>query len=296
MALSLRTLEALRTVSETGSFSAAARVMGLSQPGVSQQVRKIEEDFGLRLFIREQGRLRPTPLCDRLCDAAERVIREHDTLEQMLRRHGTLAQGELSIGLGNAMPGMSVIAAFNKAYPQVRLRVTTGSYDRIMRQVIDHTVDAGILPEVPRDGRFRSKALLTNHVVAIVPLSHPLSGRASVTCHELREERLIFRSAGSSTQKLVDRYFRRYNVAPKPFLTLDTREGIYEAVVNGMGLGFVWRTGTGRNEDVRQLTLAGGETASAETVFAPIDRDMETLTALFGMLDVDGGGWARGRF
>lgn len=285
MTLSLRTLETLRTVAESGSYAAAARQLNVTQPGISQQVRKLEEDYGVELFVREKGRLHPTPLCERLCDSAERVISEYQSLEQMLRRHGSLTKGELSVGLGNAMPGMSVIAAFNKAYPQVTLEVTTGSHDKIMRQVINHTVDVGILPEVPKDARFRRKTLLTNNVVAIVALSHPLAAREEVTCEELLRHRLIFRTTGSSTQKVLDRYFRRHEVSPAPFLTLDNRDGVYEAVVNGMGVGFVWRTGTGRNEDVKQLRLLGADTSSAEVVFAPVERRMETLNALFGLID-----------
>ncbi len=285
MTISLRTLEALRSVAESGSYAAAARLLNVTQPGISQQVRKLEEDYGVALFFREKGKLHPTPLCDRLCDAAERVISEYETLEQMLLRHGSLTKGELSVGLGNAMPGMSVIAAFNKAYPQVSLQVTTGSHDKIMRQVINHTVDVGILPEVPKDGRFRRHALLTNNVVAIVPLSHPLASAEAVTCEDLLRHRLIFRTTGSSTQKVLDRYFRRHDVSPEPFLTLDNRDGVYEAVVNDMGIGFVWRTGTGRNEDVKQLRLLGADTSSAEVVFAPVERKMETLNALFGLMD-----------
>lgn len=285
MSLSVRTLEALRSVADSGSFAAAARQIGVTQPGVSQQVRKLEEEYGVVLFVREAGRLRPTPLCERLCDAAERVISEFQTAEQMLRRHGALSKGELSVGLGNAMPGMSVIAAFNKAYPQVALQVTTGSHEKIMRQVINHTVDVGILPEVPKDSRFRRRELLKNNVVAIVTPSHPLASAGSVTCEELLRQRLIFRTAGSSTQKVLDRYFRRHDVSPVPFLTLDNRDGVYEAVVNGMGVGFVWRTGTGRNEDVKQLQLLGADTSSAEVVFAPAERKMETLQALFGLID-----------
>nr|WP_255561621.1 LysR family transcriptional regulator [Pseudohoeflea sp. DP4N28-3] len=278
-------MEALRAVAETGSYAAAARQIGITQPGISQQVRKLEAQYGIAFFVREQGRLRPTPLCERVCDAAERVITEHQTLEQMLVRHGSLAKGELSVGLGNAMPGMSVIAAFNKAYPHVSLQVTTGSHDKIMRQVINHTVDVGILPEVPKDGRFRRKELLTNHVVAIVALSHPLAQNDAVNCEELLDQRLIFRTSGSSTQKVLDRYFRRHTVAPSPFLTLDTRDGVYEAVVNGLGIGFVWRTGTGRNDDVKQLQLLGADTTSTETVFAPVEREMETLNALFRLVE-----------
>ncbi len=285
MSLSLRTPEALRHVADTGSYAGAARQMGLTQPGVSQRLRKLEDDFGLRLFVREQGRLMPTPLCERLCDAADRVLREHRLAEQMLQRHGNLAWGELSVGLGNAMPGMSAIAAFNKAFPNVRLQVTTGSHDKIMRQVINHTVDVGILPEVPSDGRFRRKVLLTNHVVAIVAADHPLAQQQEVTCADLSRQPLIFRAEGSSTQKVVDRYFRRHDMTPHPFLTLDNRDGVYEAVANGLGVGFVWRTGTGRNEGVRQMHLRDGDTASEEVVFAPLDRQMETLQAFFSVME-----------
>ena len=285
MSLSLRKLEALSAVAEAGSFAGAARLMQLTQPGVSQLIRALEDEYGVVLFTRDKGRLLSTPFCDRLCDAADRVMLEYRSAEQMLQRHGTLAQGELAIGLGNAMPGMSVIAAFNKAYPNVALRVSTGSYDRILRDVINHNLDVGILPEIPKDTRFRRKVLATNHVVAIVGLDHPLAGRALVGCAELLQYPLIFRSDGSSTQKVVDRYFRRNEVAPAPFLTLDTRDGVYEAVVNGMGVGFVWETATGRTRDVRQLVLDGGGTQSAEVVFAPADRQMETVGALFGMID-----------
>lgn len=101
------------------------------------------------------------------------------------------------------------------------------------------------------------------------------------------EPQADFRSPGSSIQKVLDRYFRRRVATLRPFLTPDTRDGIYEAVVNGMGTGFVRRmgTGTGRNKDVKQLRLRGTDTSSVEVVFAPIAREMEILNALFGMID-----------
>jgi DNA-binding transcriptional LysR family regulator len=285
MTLSLSALNALRTVAETGSYSAAARRLGLSQPAVSQQIRKIEKDYGVALFNRANGQLLATPFCERACDAAERVMLDHGTLERMFRHNGSLEKGELSVGLGNAMPGMTLIAAFNKAYPAVSLRVTTGSFQKIMRAVVDHSVDVGILPDVPKDPRFRRKILLTNQVVAIASLDHPFTGKQSVDCDQLLREKLIFRSDGSSTQKALDRYFRANGAEPAPFLTLDTRDGVYEAVVNGMGIGFVWKTGTGRNDDVHRIELNGGSTQSHEVIFAPEDRKMQTIEALFSLAD-----------
>lgn len=285
MSVSIHALQALRSVAETGSFAAAARHLDLTQPGVSQHVRSLEKNYAVRLFTRANGQLIATPLCLRICDAAERVLQEQSALEHMLRNHGSLKNGELSVGLGNAMPGMALVAAFNKRHPDVPLKITSGSFRTIMRAVLDHTVDVGILPNIPDDNRFRRKVLQANHVVAIVSPDSPLAGMARLTAHDLLPQRLIFRSDGSSTQKVVDRYFRDHNVVPSAYLTLDTRDGVYEAVANGMGVGFVWKTSTGRGDDVQQITLAGGSTSSQEVVFAPADRQMQTLDAFFSLVD-----------
>lgn len=283
MSLSLPALHALRSVAETGSFAGAARQLGLSAPGISQHIRGLEKACGVPLFHRANGQLVPTQLCEKVCDAADRILLEQDALEKMLRHHGSLRHGELSVGLGNAMPGMSLVAAFNKRHPDVSLKITTGSFQKIMRAVLDHSVDVGILPNVPRDNRFRRAVLLQNEVIAIAHPDSAAAQRKTITAEALMTERLIFRAAGSSTQQVVDRYFRDQGCAPTAYLTLDTRDGVYEAVANGMGIGFVWKTSSGRNDDVASISLAGGTTTSAEVVFAPAGRKLQTLDAFFGL-------------
>lgn len=283
MSLSFTALLALRSVADTGSFSAAARQLGLTQPGISHHVRGLEKDYAVRLFTRTNGRLVATPFCERVCDAAERLMQEHVALERMLQNHGTLGRGELCVGMGNAMPGMALVAAFNRNYPDTTLKVITGSFQKIMRAVLDHSVDVGILPDIPRDPRFRRHVLLSNRVVAIAPIGHPLARHHDATGADLIPHRLIFRSAGSSTQRVVDRFFRSHGIEPRPFLTLDTRDGVFEAVANGMGIGFVWKTSTSRAEDVCQIELAGGVTTSEEVIFAHVDRKTQTLEAFFSI-------------
>ena len=285
MTLSIPALQALCSVAETGSFAAAARQLGLTAPGVSQHVHSLEKTYEVQLFTRSNGQLLATPLCERVCDSADRMLLEQKGLERMLRHHGSLKNGELSIGLGNAMPGMALVSAFKKNFPYVSLNVTTGSFQKIMRAVLDHSVDVGILPNVIKDNRFRRKVLLVNHVVAIAHPQNPLAWRSEATAKELMDERLIFRADGSSTQKVVDRYFQDHGLTPSAYLTLDSRDGVYEAVANGMGVGFVWKTSTGRGEDVAQVTLIGGSKTSEEVVFAPTERNMQTLDAFFNLAD-----------
>ena len=284
MSLSLPALQALRCVAETGSYAAAARQLGLTSPGISQHIKGLEKTYAVRLFARANGKLVPTRLCEKVCDAADRIFVEQDALEQILRHHGSLRHGEISVGLGNAMPGMSLVAAFNKRYPDVSLKITTGSYQKIMRAVLDHSVDVGILPNVQKDQRFRRAVLLQNEVIAITHPDSPAARHRTITALDLMNEPLIFRAEGSSTQKMVDRYFREQSLTPTAYLTLDTRDGVYEAVANGMGIGFVWKTSSGRKDDVVPVRLSGGTTTSAEVVFAPVDREMQTLDAFFNLV------------
>ena len=286
MALSIQRLDAVRSVAEAGSYAGAARLLGVSQPNVSTQIRALDSQYGVRLFHREAGRLAPTALCQQLCDAAERMSEAYGDAERLLCSRSSLARGRITIGLGNVMPGMALVAAFHRAYPGVNIRVETGSHEKITRAVLSHAADVGVLPEVPGDTRFRRTHLASNEVLAIAPPDHPLAARETVSVHDLRAQPLIFRAAGSSTQRFVDRLFARHGSAPEPFLTLDARDGLYEAVVNGLGLGFLWRNGTSRRDGVKRLRIQeAAPVRTHETAFALVETQGDIVDAFFNMAE-----------
>ncbi|WP_422374861.1 LysR family transcriptional regulator [Roseibium sp.] len=279
-------IRALNAVAEAGSYAAAARLLNISQPAVSRQVRDLETEYAVRLFDRKNGLLHPTPLCAELCDIAERMAEAERNAEKLLRRHNTLVNGKLTVGLGNSMPGMALIAAFHKRYPSVEIAVETGSFEDIISAVITREVDVGVLPDVPKDGRFRRELLMQQSVVAIIHPDHPLSGTGPVTCRRLMLEPLIFRTKGSSTQRVVDRAFQSTGLAPSPLLTLDTRDAVYEAVANGMGIGFMWRNGTGRTDIVERMPVTEMHKAFEEVAFSLASENSLLVEAFF--LSVEG--------
>jgi DNA-binding transcriptional LysR family regulator len=118
-------------------------------------------------------------------------------------------------------------------------------------------------------------------VVAIVAPESPLGRLDTVSIADLAELPLVFRSRGSSTQKVVDRAFRRAGLSPEPRLVADTRDAVYEAVALGIGVGFMWRFGTFRRDAVRRLMvpeLAGGV---EEIAFALADERNEIVEFFF---------------
>lgn len=281
MTLTLSRIRAVNAVAEAGSFAAAARLLNISQPAVSRQIRDLEAEYAVHLFDRKNGLLQPTPLCTELCDVAERMAEAEHSAERLLSRHNTLINGRLTIGLGNSMPGMALIAAFHKRYPSVEISVETGSFENIISAVITRELDVGVLPDMPNDGRFRRELLMRQDVVAIVHPDNPIQADERLNCTRLTREPLIFRTRGSSTQRIVDRAFQNAGLTPTPLLMLDTRDAVYEAVVNGLGIGFMWRNGTGRTDIVRRIPVLEMQREFEEVAFSLASEDSLLHEAFF---------------
>lgn len=280
-ALTLARLRALLAVSEAGSYSAAARTLGLSHSAVAQQIRELEAAYNVHLFDRENGSLRATPLCSELCDIGQRIQEaERDALRVLDRRTGAGAH-LLRVGLGNSMPGIAIIGELVKDHPSASVIVQTGSHRSILAALLRREVDVAVLPDLPPDARFRRAPVLTQEVVAIVEAEHPLACQVEVALARLVEEPLIFRSAGSSTQKIVDRALRLASLSAQPRLVADTRDGVYEAVATGIGIGFMWRHGTYRTDAVRKLDVTELRTPVEEVVFALSDERSSLVEMFF---------------
>ncbi len=278
--LSLARLRALNAVAEAGSFSGAARRLGLSHSAVSQQIREFEAAQGITLFERVRGTLHPTPLCQELTEIGARVIEAERDAARILQRRDASGKHRLRVGLGNSMPGIAIAGRMAQNHPTVSITVESGSHQDIMAAVLRREVDVAVLPDVPGDPRFRRFSVLEQVVVAIVGPNSLHASRSEARLAELAREPLIFRSRGSSTQKVVDRAFRQANLHPEPRLTADTRDAVYEAVAVGLGVGFMWRHGTCRADLVHRIALPEIRSAAEEVVFALAD-ERNSLVDLF---------------
>lgn len=273
-------LRAIRAVINTGSYAAAARELSMTHAAISQQVRGFETNNGIKLFEKEWGRLHPTPLCIDIAEAAERMHEAEMDVERLISRRNINGQFHLRVGLGNSMPGIAIIHHVIKMHPKISVTVESGSHQEILSSILKREVDVAVLPDILPDGRFRRQTIIHQEVVAIVSECHPLAKEDSVSLTSLIEEQLIFRSRGSSTQKVIDRAFGRVGLAPEPRLIADTRDAVYEAVSLGAGVGFMWKHGTHRADAVRRLAINEVSTSSEEVIFA-LKNEHNPLVDLF---------------
>lgn len=273
-------LRALNAVAEQGSFAGAARLLNLSHSAVSQQIRELEEAYGIRLFDRIRGVLQPTPICLELTDVGTRILEAEQDAARILERRDESGKHRLRVGLGNSMPGIAIAGRMIARHPSVSISVESGSHQEVLSAVLRREVDVAVLPDIPQDPRFRRLAVLSQEVVAIASAASALAQRSEVSLRELALSPLIFRSKGSSTQKVVDRAFRQSGLHPEPRLTADTRDAVYEAVAVGIGIGFMWRHGTYRADTVARLKITGIGPTVEEAVFA-LAEERNALVELF---------------
>lgn len=279
--LSLSRLRALTAVAEEGSFSAAARRIGISHSAVAQQIRDLERACAIHLFDRVRGVLRPTPACLELCDIGNRKQQAERDAARVLARRGPSGRHRLRVGLGNSMPGIAIVGRVLDQHPTLTVTVESGSHQDIMAAVSRREVDVAVLPDLPADTRFRRAPVLSQEVVAIVSPRSPMAQRSDLTLEQLAASPLVFRSFGSSTQKIVDRGFRQAGLAPVPRLTADTRDAVYEAVALGIGVGFMWRFGTYRSDTVRRIPVPEFRSTVDEVVFALADEQNALIDLFF---------------
>ena len=278
-------IRALNAVYDEGSYSAAARRLAMSQPAVSQAVQDLEKAFSVQLFERRGRRLVPTDFCMELAPLMEEMRRLEDTALLLLQRGERLETGILRVGIGNLMPGMAMIGTFQQKFPNIQVQVHYAVFSDIIDAVLERRVDVGILPNLPKDGRFHSQICLSQDIVALVPLGHPLAASKQVDVAELMGERLIFQKKGSVTQKMVDAAFKNADLSPRASLVLETGGEVFEAVTNGLGVGFMWRHGTSRKDGARRIPITEIDALFDEVVFRRVDTANPIVNIFFSTIE-----------
>jgi LysR family transcriptional regulator, low CO2-responsive transcriptional regulator len=281
MTLTSSRLRAVNAVFAAGSFSQAARRLNITQPAVTQQVRSLESDFGVTLFERRGSVMVPTALCREFVAVTSQINGIEAQALAILRQNDTFKGGELRIGLGNSMPGMALIAAFHRLYSNVEIRVEMGNWASILDAVLNQRVDVGVLPDVPNNGSFYREVCVRQGVVAIVHPSHPLARAKKASCAELSKHRLVFRTKQSSTQRVVDRAFRAAGIKPKPEIVLDTRDGVFEAVANELGIGFTWEYGSSRADKIIRINVPEMAARVPEHIFCLANKRYKLVELFF---------------
>jgi LysR family transcriptional regulator, low CO2-responsive transcriptional regulator len=240
--LQLPHLETFSKAAELGSFTKAAKALGLTQAAVSQRIQAVEKLLNKSLFQRATGRVLLTDAGRKLYDYTQRILDLHRQARREITGLDPPASGELVIA-GSSIPGEyllpALLSVFGQKYPHVRVRAAVGDSMSVIEQVERGEVCLGLVGRKVDNPHLEFQFLATDRMALVVPPGHPLAKKKQVTVDQLAAHPLILREAGSGLrhcfEKALDRAGRSL-ADLRVTLELGSNEAIKAAVLRGIGL------------------------------------------------------------
>lgn len=205
--MDLRQLEIFIKVAEFGSFSKAAEALYLTQPTVSEHIRTLEDEVGVRLLDRLGRGAAVTRAGQLLLSYAQRILALSREARQALDGFQGRMSGELLIG-ASTIPGEYILPAmigrFKEKYPDISITLLIGDSQAAIDWVAEGRAELGVVGARLSHRGVEYKELIPDEVVVVVPGAHPWHGRKQIMLEELRSEHLLLRERGSGTRAALE--------------------------------------------------------------------------------------------
>ena len=241
--MEIRQLKAFVAIAETGTFTAAAARVHVTQAAISMQIRQLENEVGAKLFVRAPRHVILTEAGEHLLHRARQILREHDAAIEEIAELAGAERGRLRIGSASAMvltdPLPRVLKEIRKRHPRADMTVTSGTSESLVEQILAGELDLAFV-SLPVEARgIQTERLSEDQLVAIASPRHRLAKQRTVSAYTLAGEKLILGERGGNTRRLIDQFFAQAGVALTVAMELSRQAAIKRMVEEDMGVGIV---------------------------------------------------------
>lgn len=238
MHLTLQQMRLFEAVARLGNYTQAARELHLTQPAVSIQLKRLEENAGTPLFEQVGRRLSLTPAGRHMQAACRDILARLRSLDEDLDGLNDTVRGPLEVAAVTTAKYVipHLLGAFLAEHPEVTPRLTVTNRARVLERLRENRDDLVIMGQVPSDMDLEALPFLDNPLVLAAPAGHPLAGATAVPLERLRDERLLFRELGSGTRMAFERLLAEHDLVLEPYMELGSTEAIKQGVMAGLGL------------------------------------------------------------
>jgi len=265
-------LRAFHHVALAGSFSQAARDLSLTQPAISDQVRWLEEEYDVPLFVRKRRQLTLTPAGTRLLAATRRLFDAEGEALDVLQEERSLRAGVLRIAADSVDHILDVLTVYRQRFPGIQIRIVGGNSSSIVEDLLAYDVDIGVLGELADERPFEVLSLNVSPVVLFVARSHPLAGHASLSLQALSAWPLVMREEGSRTRLMVEKLAAAEGIALRCAIEAEGREAVRRIVAAGVGVGMVSEAEFDNDPRLVKIALEGQPLTMHEKLICLKDR------------------------
>lgn len=241
MHITFRQLRLFLALADSGSVSAAAQRLHITQPTASDQLKEITQSVGLPLYQVISKKVHLTDMGRELALTARRIQHEWENFEQ--RRDATrgLSQGRLRIAAVSTAKYFIPrwVGQFCKKHPAIDVSLEILNRDGVVNRLQQNMDEIYIMSMPPHHLELADEVIMDNPLVLIAPKASPLAKVAHLQFAQLKPERFILRETGSGTRMACDEFFAKHRFKPQVRLELGSNEAIKESVAAGLGLGVV---------------------------------------------------------
>jgi aminoethylphosphonate catabolism LysR family transcriptional regulator len=274
-------LRAFHLVAEHGSFSAAARASGLSQPNLSSQVTALEEAYGVRLFDRRGRSVSQTETGRQLHGITGRLFAAQEEARALLAGEQALTRGHLRIAADSAHHVVPILAALRKRSQGLTFALSIDNSAVVLDRLLRHDADVAVMAKSVSDPRLQTVRLRTDRVILFAPKSHALARRNRASLSSLAGRELVLRERGSITREVLEQAMAAAEIRPGAIIEVQTREGVREAVAAGFGIGAVFASELGEDRRFRPIMVTDADLSVAEYAVSLQERHRAALVRAF---------------
>ncbi|CAM4202537.1 LysR family transcriptional regulator [Shewanella aquimarina] len=237
----LRQMEILLAVYDSGSVSGAAETLHLTQPTISMQLKKLADVIGFPLYNIVGRKVVFTEAGLEVVKSATEILDSFARLEMSLSDMGELKSGTLRLAVVTTSKYFipHLLGPFCERYPNVAVQLNVGNRQQIIERLKQGIDDFYVFSHPPADLNTESIEFFNNPLVAIAQENHPLVSQDGVSLAELCEAPFLMRENGSGTRLAIERFMAKQGVKLNVKMTIESNEAIKHSVMSGLGVSIL---------------------------------------------------------
>ncbi|MEC0173076.1 LysR family transcriptional regulator [Paenibacillus graminis] len=233
------------TVSERGSFSAAAQTLHMTQPAVTMQVQALEDYFGAKLFDRSSKKIMLSEAGRTLLPFALRSIQLMRETDQAMAAFTHMLEGRLLLGASLTIGEYvlpRLLGPFGKAYPHISIMMKVMNTSQLLEEIHKHQLNFGLIEAPVSHPDMVIEPVMGDELKLIVPREHPLAGKDEVTLAEALQHPFVLREQGSGTRRVMEEQLLAKGLDPgamRVVMELGSTGAVKSAVEAGLGITII---------------------------------------------------------
>lgn len=266
---------------ESESFSRAAKLNGITQSAVSQQLRAMEKHFNILIVDRSQKQFRLTREGQKLYESAKEILYLYDKLNSELQEMKKVISGTIhistvySIGLHELPPYVKVFLA---KFPEVNIRVEYRRANMVYEDILTNSIDLGLIAYPQKHKQLEVLPFHDDILVLVVSPEHPFAKRKSIDIKEVEGQKFIGFEPDIPTRKATDIIFKEANIETELEMEFDNVETVKRAVEINAGIAILPQTTVVREEAQGLLKVLKFKNKTYKRPLALIHRKGRVLT------------------